>query len=192
MTAGLNSLSDLLPDLLAPGLILVFCGTAASTVSARTGAYYANPSNAFWRSLRVTGLTPRLFAPREFRQLLPLGIGLTDLAKTSAGSDRHLRPADYCPAALDAKIQRCQPAILAFTSKTAWRVWAGRRVAEPVAYGWQDPRLGTTRCFVLPSPSGAARRYWDLSHWQELADAYHNSLKTMQGLLPPSASRARS
>lgn len=36
------------PDLLAPHLRLVFCGTAAGNVSAARGAYYAGPGNQFW------------------------------------------------------------------------------------------------------------------------------------------------
>ena len=38
---------EVLPDVLECGLILVFCGTAASVVSAREGAYYAQPNECF-------------------------------------------------------------------------------------------------------------------------------------------------
>jgi hypothetical protein len=41
----------ILPDVLMPGLKLVFCGTAAGTVSARRGQYYAHPQNRFWEIL---------------------------------------------------------------------------------------------------------------------------------------------
>ena len=75
--------SDVLPDVLEVGLALVFCGTAASPVSARAGAYYANPGNVFWRALWTAGITPRLYHPSEFRSLLDLKIGLTDLVKSS-------------------------------------------------------------------------------------------------------------
>ncbi len=165
-------MADILPDVLAPGLALVFCGTAASRISARERAYYANPSNAFWRSLHACGFTPRLFSPQEFRKLLPLGLGLTDLAKAAVGNDGELRRADYHPLTLRTKIQHYQPRIVAFTSKTAWRAWADARPSQAVDYGWQAPTLGRTRFFVLPSPSGAARRYWDSTPWQALAAAY--------------------
>ena len=36
-----------LPDILANGLKVVFCGTAPGNVSAKAGAYYANNSNKF-------------------------------------------------------------------------------------------------------------------------------------------------
>jgi double-stranded uracil-DNA glycosylase len=55
-----------LPDLLAPGLRIVFCGTAAGTISAARGAYYAHPQNRFWSVLETNGLTPRLLKPEEF------------------------------------------------------------------------------------------------------------------------------
>jgi double-stranded uracil-DNA glycosylase len=38
-----------------------------------------------------------------------------------------------------------------------------------VEYGPQERRLGGVRAFVLPSTSGAARRYWDVARWYELA-----------------------
>ena len=163
---------EILPDVLDSGLILVFCGTAASDASARAGAYYANPSNAFWRALRDTGLTPGLMAPAQFRDLLRLRIGLTDVAKFCAGSDHALSRADFAPDRLRDKIRRFQPDIVAFTSKTAWRAFNGWPPGTSVAYGWQAGALGSTRFFVLPSPSGAARRYWDLAPWRLLADEY--------------------
>lgn len=165
-------MDDVLPDVLARDLLLVFCGTAASAASARATAYYANPSNSFWRVLHKAGFTPRQFAPADFRNLLELGIGLTDLCKHSAGNDSDIAftPADI--AALREKLLHFQPKIAAFTSKTAWRNFSDLSASEPAAYGWQSERIGRTRCFVLPSPSGSARRYWDLAPWQMLAAAY--------------------
>ena len=170
--AGATPMIEVLPDVLDYGLILVFCGTAASTVSARQGAYYANRGNAFWGTLHMTGITPRLLAPSDFHDLLDLKIGLTDLAKFSAGSDSQLRRNDFQPDQLRQKIVRYQPQIIAFTSKTAWRAWNRLPASCAVVYGWQDDCLGATRFFVLPSPSGAARRYWDADLWQDLSDAY--------------------
>jgi len=67
----------ILPDVLAPGLSIVFCGTAAGTESARRRAYYAHPQNRFWRVLHEAGLTPRRLAPAEFALLPDFGLGLT-------------------------------------------------------------------------------------------------------------------
>ena len=50
--------AHVLPDLIKPGLRIVFCGTAAGNVSAARGAYYAHPQNRFWSALHAFGLTP--------------------------------------------------------------------------------------------------------------------------------------
>jgi double-stranded uracil-DNA glycosylase len=79
-----------LDDMLAPGLRIVFCGTAPGRLSAEQQAYYAHPQNKFWRILHETGLTPRRLRPDEYRELLTLGIGLTDIAKHAFGMDNQL------------------------------------------------------------------------------------------------------
>ena len=159
---------DVLPDVLGPGLRIVFCGSAASAVSACVGAYYAGPGNRFWPTLHRVGLTPRLLAPAEFRTLLRYRIGLTDLCKTESGADTDLsRQADDA-AALTAKIAQHRPAVLAFNGKRAARVFLG---AETLDYGEQTRRVGETAIHVLPSTSGAARRWWDEAFWRRVADA---------------------
>ena len=158
---------EILPDVLGPGLRVVFCGTAASAAAARIGAPYAGPGNYFWPTLHEVGLTPRRLEPTEFRQALRYGIGLTDLCKTRSGSDREIGTDGFDPAALLAKLERFAPEWVAFTSKTAAQAALG---GSP-SYGEQPGRLADSRVYVLPSPSGRARRYWDLGHWQALADA---------------------
>lgn len=163
MLAGMPP--PILPDVLQPGLALVFCGTAAGRRSAEQGAYYAHPGNLFWRTLHAVALTPRLFAPAEFPQLPALGIGLTDLAKHHVGNDDELPRDAFDVVALHERIARHAPRLLAFTSKAAARGALGRAAG----YGLQEERIGDTRLFVLPSPSGQARGHWDVNHWQALA-----------------------
>src|SRR3954464_11234255 len=79
--------APVLPDVLVPGLKLVFCGTAPSPTSAARGAYYAGPGNRFWDILAETGLTPRRLAPEEYGLLPQFGIGLTDIVKSQSGVD---------------------------------------------------------------------------------------------------------
>ena len=40
-----------LPDVLEPGLTVVFCGTAVGATSAQVRAYYAGRGNRFWEVL---------------------------------------------------------------------------------------------------------------------------------------------
>ncbi|MEZ4771174.1 MAG: hypothetical protein R2844_22490 [Caldilineales bacterium] len=42
---------SILPDVLAPGLDIVFSSTAVGNVSALRGATYAGPGNMFWSTL---------------------------------------------------------------------------------------------------------------------------------------------
>lgn len=159
--------THVLPDVLQPGLRLVFCGTAAGRRSAAEGAYYAHPGNAFWRTVHAVGLTPRPLRPDEFRCMPRFGIGLTDLAKHHSGNDDQLPAHAFDVDALRRKIEHFAPAVLAFTSKNAARAALGGKPD----YGWQDARIGDTRLYVLPSPSGQARRAWRIEPWQALADS---------------------
>jgi TDG/mug DNA glycosylase family protein len=160
-----------LPDLLQPGLKLVFCGTAAGTVSAQRGQYYAHPQNKFWRALHRAGITRRQFAPEEYPALLDLGIGLTDIAKHTFGMDSELPPQSLGRNAVDAlhaRIAKANPRILAFTSLTG-----GRRAMGPAAtFGRQEKTLGTTKVWILPSPSPAAHWNWNEEVWRDLGKAF--------------------
>jgi double-stranded uracil-DNA glycosylase len=161
-----------LPDVLRPGLRIVFCGSAAGTVSAARGAYYAHPQNKFWRTLFAVGLTPRLMRPEEFCELPQWGLGLTDIAKHVSGMDRELPGGalgSAACAALTERIGQVQPKLLAFTSLNAGRRYLGQRAG----FGAQSERIGATRIWVLPSPSPAAHWNWDMNKiwWRKLAEA---------------------
>ena len=152
------------PDLLAAGLRLVFCGTAPSRASAAARSYYANPGNRFWRTLHEVGLTPTQFRPADYADLLTLGVGLTDLCKHHFGNDDELPPDGLDPAALAVKVHLYRPAALAFTSKTAARIALGRAAD----HGLQPELIGTTRVYVCCSTSGRARRFWRQEVWEDL------------------------
>jgi TDG/mug DNA glycosylase family protein len=154
-----------LPDLLQAQLKIVFCGTAPGTVSARRGAYYAGPGNAFWPTLFEVGLTPRRILPDEYPIITQFGLGLTDLAKHVYGADSVLAATDFGCDELRAKILHHGPRILAFTSKRAGQEFLRRSVS----YGLQEEKIGSTLLFVLPSPSGLARRHWTVQPWLDLA-----------------------
>ena len=164
--------SSVLPDVIEHGVTTLLCGSAAGAVSARLGLPYAGPGNKFWPTLAEAGLTPRLLAPAEFRELPRHGLGLTDINKTEWGADSDLTGAGDDADALRAKIEAYRPAILAFTAKRPAQVFLG---AGRVEYGLQDRRLGETEIHVLPSPSGLAIRWWDPSHWHALG-ARHRAL----------------
>ena len=172
MGSAAGCLVPVLPDLVGPGLRIVFCGTAAGTVSAARGAYYAHPQNRFWSALHAAGLTPRLLRPEEFAELPQWGIGLTDIAKYVSGMDRELPLGALGRQAcgeLKSKIEAAEPRLLAFTSLAAGRRYLGRAAG----FGEQPERIGQTRVWVLPSPSPTATWNWARHEhwWRMLADA---------------------
>lgn len=158
-------MKSVLSDVLASGLDIIFCGTAVGKASAQRGAYYAGPGNRFWQTLHRVGLTPHQFTPEEYKNLRRLRIGLTDLVKIISGSDRILSKRHFDVARLKALILKYRPRILAFTSKRAAQSYLGRKVD----YGLMPEKEGNTILFVLPSPSGAGRRYWNEAPWRELS-----------------------
>jgi TDG/mug DNA glycosylase family protein len=160
-------MTDVLRDVLGPGLQVVFCGTAPGTASARARAYYAGPGNSFWKALHLTGMTPVELAPADFRRLPDYGIGLTDICKVLYGSDEEVGTAEFDVSGLQGRIAEAGPVRLAFNGKNAAR----GALERAVGFGPQPEQIGGAEVWVLPSTSGAARRYWDLGPWQELADA---------------------
>lgn len=162
--------AHILPDVLRPGLALVFCGTAPGRLSALQKAYYAHPQNKFWPTLQAVGLTPRLYAPGEYEALWALGIGLTDIVKSAYGMDHQLPEGSLGPEAaekLRRRIRKIAPRHLAFTSLNAGRSVMGKKAVA----GEQPERLGETRVWILPSPSPLAANHWDIGPWRALAQA---------------------
>lgn len=158
-----------LPDVLDTDLNVIFIGTAAGKKSAETGHYYAGPGNRFWPTLHEVSLTPRCFRPEEFRELLGLRMGLTDLSKLGAGMDHEIRPEEFDFAHFKANLAHFRPRAIASTSKKAAALALGEDSTHDVAYGRQAQRDGLPEIFVLTSPSGVARSHWDIAPWLELA-----------------------
>jgi TDG/mug DNA glycosylase family protein len=137
-----------LPDLLAPDLRLLVCGSAASTRSAERGHYYAGPGNRFWEHLSL--VVGRPLTPEDDHDLLAEGIGFTDLAKDVAQSHDRGLSGHWDVPAFTAKVERFAPRITALNSLTV-----ARRLHRDATLGQQDWSIGPSRVFVLPSSSGA-------------------------------------
>lgn len=162
-----------LPDILGPGLAVVFAAPAVGECAADRGHYYAGPNNEFWRLLYHSGLSPRLLEPVEDATLPTYGVGLADVVKDRDDTAEG-RPA-FAVDSFVARIDRCSPRWVAFNGKMV-----GQAVAEVLghrqpALGPVDWTIGAAEVFVLPSSSGANRRRdYDgrgsrLEWWRELA-----------------------
>ena len=51
------------PDVIAPGLSVLFVGINPGLYSAAVGHHFARPGNRFWPTLHQAGFTPRLVSP---------------------------------------------------------------------------------------------------------------------------------
>lgn len=154
-----------IPDVLAPGLAVIFCGINPGRVSAAARAPFANPRNDFWRLLHAAGFTPSLLQPQEAAELLRYGVGLTNAARRTTKGSGDLRKADFAGALerLGKIADSLQPVAFGFVGKVAYTgVFGGR--AE---HGLQEARLGESSLFVLPStsPANAAVRWDERVRW---------------------------
>jgi TDG/mug DNA glycosylase family protein len=156
----MNADEGAVPDVLGPGMRVVFCGINPGFWSAAAGAAFANPRNDFWRLLHAAGFTPRLLAPSEQAKLLDYGVGLTNAVRRTTRGSGELRRADFAGARDRlADISRLYgPRAIGFVGKVAYTgVFGGR--AE---HGLQEPSLDGSALFVLPSTSPAnAAVSWD-------------------------------
>ena len=134
---------SVLPDVLAPGLAVVFCGTAVGAASALRRSYYAGSGNAFWRTLFEVRLTPHPLKPEEYQRIADFGLGLTDLAKNISGADHILSREHFGRGELRAKVRQYRPQVLAFTSKRAAEEFLG----HPVHYGLLEEKIDDTMLF---------------------------------------------
>ena len=148
----------MIPDVIAPGLRVLFAGINPGLYSAATGYHFARPGNRFWPALHRSGFTERVLRPDEQEQLLGLGLGITNIVARATARADELRPEEFLAGAriLNAKVVRFQPRWLAIVGVTAYRAAFGRRDAT---VGPQGETIGDTRVWVLPNPSGLNAHY---------------------------------
>jgi len=145
------------PDVIAPGLTVLFCGINPGLWSAATGHHFARPGNRFWPALYRAGFTPRQLRPDEETTLLEHGLGITNVVDRGTARADELTRAELVAGgqAVAAKVRRYRPAWLAVLGIGAYRTAFG-----PVARtGPQPGRIGGARAWVLPNPSGLNAHY---------------------------------
>jgi TDG/mug DNA glycosylase family protein len=142
-----------IPDVLGPGLRVVFCGINPGLYSAAVGHHFARPGNRFWKALHASGFTRTLWSPFEDRELLALGLGLTNVVRraTAAAAELSTQELRAGARALERKIRRTGPHAVAVLGVTTYRAGFDRPRA---ALGRQADRFGGSILWVLPNPSG--------------------------------------
>ena len=155
-----------LPDLLQPGLDLVFVGINSGKQSARLGHYYSHSNNDFWRLLSASPLVTSAVGPEDDRDLLArFGIGFTNVTDRVEADSTDVSGAELRAAAPDLKrrIADNSPRAVCFNSKAAFEAVFPHEWT-PGAWGRQAVHLEGADVWVMPSSSGSARGYHDYVH----------------------------
>src|SRR6266852_3570136 len=146
------------PDVINPDLRVLFCGINPGLYTTAVGHHFARPGNRFWPVLYLSGFTNRLLSPFEERELLELGLGITNVVARATASASELTKEDFVEGgrALKAKVRRYRPRIIAILGVGAYR----QAFAQPKAViGEQAERIVNARVWVLPNPSGLNANY---------------------------------
>jgi TDG/mug DNA glycosylase family protein len=146
------------PDVIAPGLHVLFCGINPGLYTAAVGHHFARPGNRFWPALFAAGFTNRVVSPFDERELLLQGYGVTNVVMRATATADELTREELRVGGkrLIAKVKRYKPAFLAVLGLGAYRTaWE-----QPKAViGRQNERIGETVVWVLPNPSGLNAHY---------------------------------
>ena len=147
-----------IPDVIAPGLRVLFCGINPGLYSGAVGHHFARPGNRFWKVLHRAGFTDRELSPFDDRELLDVGIGITNLVNRTTAAAAELDAAELRRGAtrLARKVERYRPHVVAFAGMGAYRT-AFRR--PRAALGRQPEALSGAVVWLLPNPSGAQAAY---------------------------------
>jgi TDG/mug DNA glycosylase family protein len=152
-----------LPDLLRPGLDLVFVGINPGETSARLGHYYANPGNAFWRVLSASPLVSRPVSPTDDASLAaatPCRIGFTDVVKRVETDSTKVTPSEVRASveAFRGRLASARPRAVCFTGGRQFdELFPGVRPRN--GWGRQPVDVAGAAVWVIPSTSGRAAAY---------------------------------
>jgi double-stranded uracil-DNA glycosylase len=170
-----------LPDVIAPGLKLLFVGINPSLYSAAIGHHFGRPGNRFWPALHGGRFTEHLLDPSEDRSLLERGYGITNLVAAATARADELTEEEILAGGKELlrKVIRYRPALLAFLGVSTYRTAFGQPRAK---IGFQaDFMIGDACVWVLPSPSGLNAHY----HLTELSRLFGELRKAVNaGVIP--------
>lgn len=146
------------PDIVAPGLNVLFCGINPGLYSGAVGHHFARPGNRFWPALYGSGFTDRLLSPFEEAELLHFGLGITNLVARSTATADELTGEELTKGAerVREKAERHRPGYVGFLGIGAYRAAFGRSSSQ---VGKQTETLGGSGVWVLPNPSGLNANY---------------------------------
>jgi double-stranded uracil-DNA glycosylase len=147
------------PDLVGPGLRLLFVGINPGLWTAATQTPFAHPGNRFYPALAEAGIIPRLpsfaagLSEADRQEFLDAGIGISNLVKrATVRADELSRDELRAGAArLTRDVARWKPVVVAIVGLTAYRQGFGHSKARA---GKQPEHLAESELWVVPNPSG--------------------------------------
>lgn len=147
-----------IPDVLAPGLCVLFVGINPGLYSGWTGYHFARPGNRFWPALHAAGFTPRLLHPSEEHELLDYGCGVTNFVNRATATAAELSADELVAGGerLMQTVRQFRPQSVAVLGITAYRMAFSLSRAQ---LGRQPELLAETPLWVLPNPSGLNAHY---------------------------------
>ncbi|MBB5495907.1 G/U mismatch-specific DNA glycosylase [Paraburkholderia sp. MM5384-R2] len=150
--------AQFLPDIIQPGLSILFCGINPGLRAASKGHHFEGRGNRFWRVLHLADFTDEVFRPENDRQLLNCGYGLTTaVLRPTARADQLSKVEIQAAAAqFELKIRHYAPRFIAFLGKVALAQMSGQR---DIKWGLQARDFAGARAWVLPNPSGLNRTF---------------------------------
>jgi double-stranded uracil-DNA glycosylase len=153
-----NAKQKLVPDLIDYNLKILFCGINPGLYTAATGFHYARPGNRFWPALYKSGLTKELLIPSQQKKLLEYGYGMTNFVARPSNTATELSKEEFVEGAkiLEKKVLKYKPQWLAVVGIGAYKIGFNRKL---VKVGEQEERIGNTKIWVLPNPSGLNANY---------------------------------
>jgi TDG/mug DNA glycosylase family protein len=146
------------PDVIARGLGILFCGINPGLYSGAVGHHFARPGNRFWKALHRARITPRRLEPWEEADLLQYGCGVTNLVARVTAAASELSPQELVRGrrSLAGKAGWYKPRVVAILGIGAYRTGFGRSRAS---MGRQPRGIGASEVWVLPNPSGLNANY---------------------------------
>lgn len=158
--AELESFRDAaVPDLIAPGVRLLFVGINPSLWTAATGTHFAYPGNRFYPALAAAGIITRVpdfsrgFTDADRALFTDAGLGISNLVNRATVRADELARDELRAGAerLARTVAEWQPAVVAVVGITAYRQGFDRPKA---ASGRQPETLDGAGLWVVPNPSG--------------------------------------
>jgi TDG/mug DNA glycosylase family protein len=158
--AELESFVDAtVPDLVGPGVKLLFVGINPGLWTAATQTHFAHPGNRFYPALLGAGIIDRPIdrgrgmTDDDRRHLIERGVGITNVVHRATAKASELTAAELRSGGeqLRATVREHAPVVVAIAGITAYRTAFGRPKAS---MGEQTELFEGARLFVVPNPSG--------------------------------------